>query len=187
MTELSSSQAERVRPRWQKRLFLAVGLVVFAVAAGVLGAAFLPRWWSHRIGAQASGNFTAGIALGLFYGFVFTAVPLAVLRLAFRKRRTLKRWGAMVLAALALALPNLLTLGIVLGSGGAAHAGERTLDVDAPGFRNASLAGALAALAAFVVAEYLLGSRRRTRHRLERLRGELHARDEPSSAPGEHR
>ncbi len=178
MSETPSERLERARPWWRKRPLLTLGIVVFLVVAGFLGAAFLPRWWAHRIGAQAGGNFTAGIALGLFYGFFFTAVPLAVLRFAFRKRRALKRWAAMLVAALVLALPNLLTLGIVLGSGNAAHAGERTLDVDAPGFRNASLAGALVALAAFLLAEYLLVSRRRARRRLERLR----ERDETSAA-----
>ena len=84
MTQAPSEQREQARPRWQKRALLGLGLVVFVVVAAFLGAAFLPRWWAHRIGAQAGGNFTAGIALGLFYGFVFTAVPLAVLRFAFR-------------------------------------------------------------------------------------------------------
>ena len=187
MTQAPSERREQGRPRWQKRALLGLGLAVFVIVAAFLGAAFLPRWWAHRIGAQAGGNFTAGIALGLFYGFVFTAVPLAVLRVAFRKRRALKRWALMLGAALVLALPNLLTLGIVLGSGGAAHAGERTLDVDAPGFRNASLAGALVALAAFLVAEYLLVSRRRARHRLESLRGDLDPRDDAPSSSDERR
>ncbi len=183
MSEPRTERHDEARPRWQKRVFLALGLLVFVVVAAFLGAAFLPRWWAHRIGAQASGNFTAGIALGLFYGFVFTAVPLAVLRFAFRKRRALKRWAAMLVAALVLALPNLLTLGIVLGDGGAAHAGERTLDVEAPGFRNASLAGALVALAAFLLVEYLLASRRRTRHRLDRLRDDVRSRPQTPAKP----
>ena len=48
--------------------------------------------------------------------------------------------------AVLLAIPNLLTLGIVLGVGNAAHAGDRILDVEAPAFRGASLAGALIAV-----------------------------------------
>jgi anti-sigma-K factor RskA len=68
------------------------------------------------------------------------------------------------------AAPNLLTLGIVIGRGGAAHAAERTLDVDAPGFRNSSLAGAILAVLALAAAWYLLFSRQRAKERLARLR-----------------
>jgi hypothetical protein len=56
-----------------------------------------------------------------------------------------------------------MTLGIVLGSGNAAHAGERTLDVEAPAFRWASFAGALAAVAVVLYVSYLVVSRRRAR------------------------
>jgi hypothetical protein len=47
-----------------------------------------------------------------------------------------------VLAAL-FAVPNLLTLGIVLGTSAASHAGERILDVDGPAFRGGSAWGAV--------------------------------------------
>ena len=62
-----------------------------------------------------------------------------------------------------LAIPNLMTLGIVLGRGNAAHAGERILDVEAPAFRGASLAGALIALAMAAFVGYLIASRERAR------------------------
>jgi MFS family permease len=168
--------AER-RPPWVRRLTITVGLALGVIVVVILASSFLPRWWAHRVAAQASGNFTAGIALGLTYGFVFTFIPLAVLWWAFRRRRTVRTWALMIAAALALALPNLLTLGIVLGSGGAAHAGERTLDVEAPGYRNAALAGAIIAVVVFVAGGYLLTSRRRTRQRADDLREELRARD----------
>ena len=169
----SPSSAPPGRERWAKRLLVAICVVVFLIGAGFLGAAFLPRWWAHRIGDQVNGSIGGGVALGLFYGFVFTALPLAMLRFAFGKRRAWKTWGIQVLIAVLLALPNLLTLGIVLGSGNAAHAGERTLDVDAPAFRSASLAGAILALLAFVLLLYLLNSRRRTHLEVARLREEL--------------
>jgi hypothetical protein len=109
---------------WAKRALVVILLTVVLVDAGLLGASFLPRWWAHRVGAQASGGFTGGILAGIFYGFVFTALPLAMLRVTFRKRRTWKAWAGMFGFAILLALPNLLTLGIVLGSGKAAHAGS---------------------------------------------------------------
>jgi energy-coupling factor transporter transmembrane protein EcfT len=123
----------------------------------------VPRWWAQRIGNQVDGSITQGTLLGLFYGFVFTLLPLAVLVLILRWRSSW-RWVvfAVVLAAI-LALPNLMTLGIVLGRGNAAHAGDRILDVEAPAFRGGTLAGAILAglLVGFVA--YLVVSRNRAR------------------------
>jgi MFS family permease len=178
----SRAGAHDARPPWVRRLLITLGLALLIVVAIFLGAAFLPRWWAHRVAAQAGSNFTAGIALGLAYGFSFTVVPLVVLQWAFRKRRPLRTWAAMVGAALLLAMPNLLTLGIVVGTGNAAHAGERTLDVEAPGFRAATLAGVISAAGVFLVGGYLLTSRRRARERLERLRKELRSSEEAGAA-----
>jgi len=163
---------------WGKRIVLVLVAVAIILLIALAGAAFLPRWWAHRIGAQASGSFTGGIALGLFYGFVFVALALLALRWTFRKRRAWRVWAGGVIAALVLATPNLLTLGIVVGRGNAAHAGERTLDVEAPGFRTATLAGAIAALVALIAVEYLIRSRRRARSRLARLKSENRRREQ---------
>lgn len=66
-----------------------------------------------------------------------------------------------VVLALITAIPNLLTLTVVLGTSNAAHAGQRTLDTSAPGFRGATLLGALIALALFALLVFL--RTRRTR------------------------
>jgi hypothetical protein len=163
---------------WPRRIL--VGIVVLLVVAlvGWIGAAFVPRWWSHRVGDQVNGSITGGISLGLFYGFVFTVVPLLLIWWAFRRRRGWRTWAVAACAAILLATPNLLTLGIVVGRGNAAHAGDRTLDVEAPGFRGASLAGAIAAAVAIVLLGYVLGSRRRAHRRADRLERELRAEKE---------
>ncbi|HEY2776989.1 MAG TPA: hypothetical protein VGI77_03735 [Gaiellaceae bacterium] len=171
-------QAHEQMDTWAKRTLIAIAVIAALVVAGLLGAAFLPRWWAHRIGGQANGNFAGGILLGLFYGFVFTALPFATLGIAFHKRRPWKTWAIMFGVAVLLALPNLLTLGIVLGHGKAAHAGQRTLDVDAPGFRGASLGGAIAGVLAVLLWEYLRYSRERARGQVRHLRAKLKARDE---------
>lgn len=160
---------------WAKRALIFIVALVCVIGLGLLGAAFLPRWWAHRIGGQVKGSIAVGVALGLFYGFVFTALPVAVLRYSFGRRRTLKVWGSAVLIALILALPNLLTLGIVLGRGHAAHAGERTLDVEAPAYRGAALVGVLCAFAAFGLLTYLVSARGRARRELVRMRAENRA------------
>lgn len=155
---------------WAKRAAVAIVVVVLLVLAGFLGAAVIPRWWSHRVGNQVNGSLTAGIFLGIFYGFVFTALPLVVLWRGLRKRRRWRAWATWIGIAVVLALPNLSTLGIVVGTGNAAHAGERTLDVEAPGFRGGSLGGAIAAALAVALFLYLVISGRRSRLQLRRLR-----------------
>ena len=153
-------------------MLVAIGAVVLVLLAG---SAFLPRWWSHRIGHQADGSFTNGIGLGLFYGFTFTLLALVVLVLGLR---WIKGWKGRLLllgVAVLIALPNLVTLGIVLGPGGGAHAGERTLDVDAPGFRVSSLIGAIVAVLVVLALVLLLRSRRHAKQESARLRAERSA------------
>jgi hypothetical protein len=173
---------EPVRPPLKRRLLLIGGTIVGIVIAYLIAAAVLPRWWAHRIGDQVDESMAAGIGLGLFYGFVFTFIPVMILTFAIRRRRAWRTRGWLAAAAVLIALPNLLTLGIVLGNNGAAHAGERTLDVKAPDFRASSLIGAIAAVAAVIAVRYLLLSRRRAKGRESRLREELRTRDEAAKA-----
>jgi hypothetical protein len=173
--------AEKLRePRlrvWAKRALGVLAIAGFLILAGFLGAAFVPRWWAHAIGGQVNGGIATGIIVGLFYGFLFTGLPLLVLWRTFRKRRPWKVWGFGLLLAIALALPNLFTLGIILGTGKAAHAGERTLDVEAPGFRGGALAGAIVAVLTVLLLEYVLISGRLHRRKLHRLEDELRDRE----------
>jgi hypothetical protein len=142
-----------------------VAVVVLAcVALGmIIGAAVVPRWWSHRVGDQVDGSLTSGTLIGLSYGFLFTLLPLLVLGAAALWARSWRLWAVAAGLATLLALPNLMTLGIVLGVGNAAHAADRTLDVEAPAFRGASLAGAVGALFIAAVVVYLVLSRWRDR------------------------
>ena len=162
----------------KRRVLIGAGVLVGIVLIYYIGGATIPRWWAQRIGDQVNGSITAGIALGLFYGIVFTFLPLFVLTFALRRRRSWRARAWLVGLAVLLALPNLFTLGIVIGNSSAAHAGERTLDVRAPDFRGATLAGAIIGAAAVVGLRYLLMSRRRAKEREASLRGELRSRDD---------
>jgi MFS family permease len=164
---------ERREGSFLRRLAAAVVITGLTVLALLAGAAFVPRWWAHRIGDQVDGSMASGIGLGLFYGFVFTLLALLVLWFALRRRRSARGYLIGACIALLLATPNLLTLGIVLGSGNAAHAGDRTLDVEAPGFRWSVLFGAVGAALAAVALLSLLRSRRRARERERDLREQL--------------
>lgn len=73
--------------------------------------------------------------------------------------------------ALVAALPNLMTLTIVLGGSSAAHAGERVLDVDAPGFRGASLTAAIVAGVLFALLVFLVVRRKYRTHRAAKRSG----------------
>lgn len=168
-------------PSWSHRLAVWGGVLLALLFAGVIASAFIPRWWAHRVGDQANESFAGGIMLGLFYGFVFTVLPFVLIVWGIRRRRSAKAWLFIVSGAALLALPNLFTLGIVLGRNDAAHAGDRTLDVDAPGFRGASLAGALLALAAAGFVWHLLSSRRRARIAEKKARDELKAHQEQAA------
>ena len=142
--------------------------------------ATVPRWWAHRVGDQVDGSITHGTLLGLFYGFVFTFVPILVLVLILRWRRTPRAIAVALLLAIVLALPNLMTLGIALGRGNAAHAGDRVLDVEAPAFRGGTLAGAILAALLVGFVAYLVSSRRRAHDAARRARRE---RDASEDAP----
>jgi ABC-type Fe3+ transport system permease subunit len=159
---------DRLR-RLRKNALIIVGVVLVAAALYWIGSAFLPRWWAHRVGDQVHGSIVAGTIVGLFYGFVFTCLPLFVAWIGFRRRRPWRWWVAFGAAAIVLATPNLLTLGIVLGSGNASHAGERTLDVHAPAYRTSVLVGAILAAVATVALAYLVLSRKHSRGRVGKL------------------
>lgn len=163
-------ETHEVPPRghWKRKLIV-TAVVVGAVVLGVLiASATIPRWWAHQIGDQVDDSIVRGTLVGLFYGFLFTILPLLVLGVVLRWRRSVRALTVAGAVALALATPNLMTLGIVLGTGNAAHAGERTLDVRAPAFRGASLAGALLAVVVLGLIAYLSYSRNRAREEARR-------------------
>lgn len=173
MSATGSGGSPATRPvDWQRR-FLIAGLAVAGLVVGYfIAVSFLPRWWSHVVGDISDGKFRWGVWWGLFFGFLFTLVPLFVARLAWRRGLTWRARGWWMLSALVLAGPNLMTLGIVTGTGGGAHAGERTLDTEAPGFRGATLSGVLVAAAVAVGIQVFLVRHGRQRKELSKLRVE---------------
>ncbi|MFI5781433.1 permease [Nocardia sp. NPDC051570] len=140
---------------WRNRIVGLLLVIAALVIAYLLLAAFIPRWWAQRIAAMSGhGSFAKGIWSGLALGFLCTLVPLLLLLLGarvWRKRGGRFIAGAAAVLAVAAAVPNLMTLAIVAGDNNAAHAGERVLDVDAPGFRGASLIGAIIAGVLFLL------------------------------------
>jgi MFS family permease len=164
------------QPNRGRRWMIWGGAIVGALIVYLVGAAVIPRWWARRVGNVVDGRLTTGAAGGVFFGVLFTILPLLVLWAAWRlRRRKLALW--LVVLAIVLAIPNLMTLAIVLGGGSAAHAGERILDVDGPGFRGGSLVGAVLGVALVGLIVYLAASRRSSRRRATEL--QRRQRDEP--------
>ena len=172
------------KPNWLRRIILVVLGLAALVAAALIAASALPRWWSHRVGDQVDGDLTTGLWVGFVYGFFATVVPLAVIAVVWRFFR--RKWLAWVIGgtlALLLASPSLITLGIVVGPGDAAHAADRTLDVEAPWFRGGMLFGVVAGIAAAGFLAYVFVSRRRARDHADRMTAELEAAKSASPPP----
>lgn len=151
---------------------VAVGGLI--VAAYVFAVSVLPRWWAQQVGDQVDGDLTTGGLLGFMYGFLATFLPLLVLGVIWRFRRdSVWAWIVGVALALALAAPNLVTLGIALGDGSAAHAADRTLDVEAPWFRGGMVVGVVVAAALTAFISYALVSRSRARRHADEAREQL--------------
>lgn len=141
-----TTSATRWRPSWRDVVKRLLGVAVVIVVVWLIYLfldAFLPRWWAQMIGNAVDGSFAAGAWWGLLTGAVFTLVPVLLLAQAVLTRRSLQVRSAFLMLAVVFAVPNLLTLGIVLGTSSAAHAGERILDVDGPAFRGGTAWGAV--------------------------------------------
>lgn len=150
-------------------------LAVALVVAYFISAAFLPRWWALRVGELANGSMGQGIMWGQVLGALCTFVPLLLFWFAWRlrKRRRL-RWllFALLVLGVVAAVPNLLTLAVVVGGGDSSHAGQRIMDVDAPGFRGASLVGAVGGAIVFAVVVALNVVYRRRSRQVKAIKAE---------------
>ena len=172
---------DRTEPTRGRKLLIGVLVVCGLVVLYLIGAAIIPRWWAQRVADVVDDRMTVGALFGLFIGLVFTVVPLVVAWIIVRlrsPRRTWKGWLGWLGVVALTAAPNLMTLGIVTGNSNGAHAGDRILDVDGPGFRLWSLIGAILGVAAVVAVWYLARSRRTSRRRASEYRDELRSRDE---------
>ena len=138
------------KANWAARIILFVAALVVLGISYFAFAAILPVWWANVIRNQVQGSLGAGILVGMFYGFVFTFVPLLVAWQATRKPVTWLWKLAILLVAVALASPNLLTAGIMFGNSQAAHNGQRILGTEATWFPMWTQISAIAAAVIFV-------------------------------------
>ncbi|GGJ19868.1 hypothetical protein [Paenarthrobacter histidinolovorans] len=169
MTEQAQVPAAKKSNRGAKIILVLVFLLV-AVAAWFILGAILPRWWSDVIAGQIRRDLGASVLVGMFYGFVFTFIPLLVAWQATRKAVGWPWKAVIVLVAVAFATPNLLTAGIVFGSTESAHAGQRTLSVDAGFFTTWTAISAVAAVVVFIAVTIMWSIWRRRGKQVKALR-----------------
>ncbi|MEY9930658.1 heme/copper-type cytochrome/quinol oxidase subunit 2 [Catenulispora sp. GP43] len=146
-----AAQAPDAGSRDLVRRVITIVLVLIALVLVYLAAsAWIPRWWAHRMGGAINGQLSTGALLGICFGIVFTILPLGLLWLTMHRPMRWKTRVMWLALAVILAAPNLMTLGVAIGGGGGAHAGQRTMDVQAPMFRGATAIGALIAIVVFI-------------------------------------
>lgn len=147
----STQDVQKPKANWGMRITIAVVLVVVALIAYWILSTFLPIWWANTISQQVGGNVGGGILLGLIYGFVFTFLPLLVLWQARHKKISWAWKGILAIIAVLLSSPNLLTLGIMIGTTETAHNAQRIFGTQATWFPQWTMIGAIIAAALFVV------------------------------------
>lgn len=146
-------------PSWLRVVALVAAAVLALVAVVVLGAALLPGWWAALVGGWVQGVPSRGVWLGLLVGAVFTLLPLAVVALALRSGMRGRVRVVLVLLALVLLLPNVLTIAIALGGGDP----RSVIAIEAPSFRGATVVGMAVTLLVVAVVLVVRGWTLRTR------------------------
>ncbi|MGC0251676.1 hypothetical protein [Pseudactinotalea sp. Z1748] len=164
-----------VPPAWLRTSALVTGSAVLIILLVLVAAATLPSWWASTVGRQADGVSAAGILWGLFYGVVFTLVPMVLILVAIRVHWHWKVRLGVGAGALLLLLPNLLTLAVALGLSESTREARTVLTVQAPNFGVATLIGVLTTLllgggAALLI--YRMGASRRELRDLRRQAGQ---------------
>ncbi|MFC0580801.1 hypothetical protein [Micrococcoides hystricis] len=170
--ETDTPPAQRRPINWTA--WLIVGVVVLALSIGIVFfvANVLPVWWANIIGNQVDKNLASGVLLGLFYGSVFTFFPLLLI---WQIRRPKLKWPAkiaLIVLAVLVAVPNLITLGIHVGSNAAAHNAQRILGTEATWFGTWTAYGALLGGLAFLALVVSVAAFRKRGQRVRQLEAE---------------
>lgn len=161
--------AERKKANITAWLIIGAIALVLGVVLYMYVSTVLPVWWANTIGGQVDKNLASGVLLGLFYGFVFTFVPLLIL---WQIRRPRIRWPmkiVLIVIAVLVAGPNLITLGIHTGTNQAAHNAQRILGTEATWFGAWTAWGAIIAAIVFVVLVVSVWQYRRRGRRVKLL------------------
>ena len=163
--------ADGVPPVWLRLVTMGAGVVIVLVLLGVLGSIVLPGWWAGLVTGWVQGVSSAGILIGLVCGLVFTVIPASVIWLAVRSSWSWRTRLIVAASAAVLALPNVLTLVIDVGTTASAVDARLDMVIGSPAFTGSTLVGVLLGLVGVVGG--VLGWRwlRRSRAELRKARG----------------
>ncbi|WP_420113755.1 hypothetical protein [Pseudactinotalea sp.] len=150
-------------PAWLRNAAVWVGVGVAVVVLVVLGVAVLPGWWAGLVGDWVHGVSGRGIPIGVGIGALFTVLPLGIGALAFRRGLRSQARIAIIVIALLLLLPNVLTTTIALGGGDA----RSMLAIAGPGFRGGTWTGIGLVVLALVAVIVIRRRSRRTRTKID--------------------
>lgn len=103
-------------PVWLFRTILGAIIAVVLVVGYLIASVTVPLYWAKSIGSQIGDQWGNSIPLGMFYGFVFSFVPVLVAWQAHHRK--LNKWVriSLVVLGIILTIPNLLTLGVLFGT-----------------------------------------------------------------------
>ena len=135
----------KLRSNWKVRLLLGVISLLTLLVIYATATIFMPVWWATKISSHNAGSATGGWISGFSIGFVFTLIPLLVLWQVHYRKLSWRWRGVIALAAVVLALPNWLTLGIFWNPSDPAQKAQAILNTGATWFGGASLVGAVSA------------------------------------------
>lgn len=154
-------------PLWLSRTIIAVVAAAVLVLAYLIASVTVPLVWANSIRDQVGGQLGNSIPLGMFYGFVFTFVPVLLLWQA--RRRKLNKWVRLVLLVVSLVLlvPNILTLTVLYANTQTAVDARAIWAISANWFGTWSqvfmLAGIVCAIAVIYFGRLLLARGRKLR------------------------
>lgn len=162
----AATRAGEAAKKWLRRAIIAVVLLIVLIGVYFALAAYVPRWWAGRIRAWSGddGGTLSGTAFGLGIGFLCTALPLLLLWFAAKRAGNHPKVATVIgLIAVVLAVPNLMTLSVAIGTGNGARIARTQLDQDAAGFRWSTLIGVIIGVVVAIALAVLLEVQRRKR------------------------
>ncbi len=174
-SDLDDSRSSEPKRSLQHRLVIGGVTLLVLIGLILLAGAVIPRWWATRIGNIGDKRLTVGSFLGIAIGAIFTLVPLLILWIGWRIRRSFRRWLITIAVALIVAFPNLATLGIWTGTGSGADLARKDTGIEAPGFLGGTLVGVIIGAATAVLIMYLSFSRRRNKQLARDLKAQIKA------------
>lgn len=168
----AATRAGEAAKKWLRRAIVAAVLILVLIGAYFALAAYLPRKWADTLvgWVGTDGGTLKGTVFGLGIGFLCAGLPLLILWFAAKRAASHPKVATILgLIAVVVAVPNLMTLAVAIGTGSGANYARTKLDQNAAGFRWSTLIGVvIGVVAAIALAIFLEVQRRKRAKKKER-------------------